>query len=171
MSFPNQTVELVKGRVVVRELFGAWHGAIAAKLGARIWAFVESRGLGIVFGQGTGFKIDSDPDTVRGADVPFVSRLRLPEVPLRGFAAVAPELVVEILSPEDRPGEVLTKIGEWLGAGTLQVWVIDPERAQARVYRADGSLAIVGEDGVLDGADVLPGFSCDLRDILRLQQS
>src|SRR2546430_633799 len=80
--------------------------------------------------------------------------------------ALAPDLVVEVLSPDDRAGEVLAKVGDWLSAGCRLVWVVDPERRVARVYRHDGTETIVDETGALDGEDVLPGFSCALATIL-----
>lgn len=78
----------------------------------------------------------------------------------------APELVVEVLSPGDRPGQVLAKVADWLSAGTRLVWVIDHERRVARVYRHDGTEQIVTADEALDGEDVVPGFSCLLNAVL-----
>ena len=91
---------------------------------------------------------------------------RLPEPEPEGFAELAPDLVVEVLSPDDRPGGVLAKIGDWLNAGCRLVWIVDPRRRHVRVYRADGSESIVTEAGTLDGEDVLPGFSCTLASII-----
>jgi Uma2 family endonuclease len=79
---------------------------------------------------------------------------------------MAPDLVVEVLSPRDRAGEVLAKVGDWLEAGAHLVWVIDPRRRLARVYRQDGTEALVAEQERLDGEDVVAGFSCLLADIL-----
>lgn len=79
---------------------------------------------------------------------------------------MTPDLVVEVLSPGDRPGEVLAKVADWLTAGTRLVWVVDPERRLARVYRADGTEGVVTEHDALDGEDVVPGFSCELAAIL-----
>jgi Uma2 family endonuclease len=73
--------------------------------------------------------------------------------------------VAEILSPEDRPGEVLSKVGEWLEAGVRLVWVIDPDRRVASVYRDDGSVMTVPSDGDVDGGAVLPGFSFQLSEL------
>jgi len=73
---------------------------------------------------------------------------------------------VEVLSPGDRPGETLTKVGDWLEGGTRLVWVIDPERRFARVYRHDGTETAIGDDAALDGEDVLPGFTCSLAAVL-----
>ena len=60
----------------------------------------------------------------------------------------------------------MAKVGDWLSAGCRLVWVVDPERRVARVYRHDGTETIVDETGALDGEDVLPGFSCALAIIL-----
>jgi Uma2 family endonuclease len=60
----------------------------------------------------------------------------------------------------------LAKVTDWLAAGTRLVWVIDPERTEARVYRKDGSVRVVPATGALDGEDVLPGFVCLLKDVL-----
>ena len=114
----------------------------------------------------TGFKIERDPDTVRAPDVAFVARERLADIPDDGYAELAPDWVAEILSPNDRPGEVLEKVGQWLGAGVRVVWVLDQVRRDARIYRADGTVSTVAPDGELNGEDVLPGFRCPLRDIL-----
>ncbi len=166
LSLPGKQVELVRGQLVVREPPGTWHGAVAAKLAHYLSAFVLPRGLGLVFAQDTGFKIASDPDTVRAPDVAFVARERLGLIHARGYAALSPDLLAEILSPDDRPGEVLAKVADWLAAGTRLVWVIDPERAEVRVHRQDGSLSLLREMDDLDGEDVLPGFRCPLRSVL-----
>ena len=165
-SIPDKQVELVRGRLLVRKPPSTRHGAVAGKLAFELSAFVRRENLGEVFPQDTGFKIASDPDTVRGPDVAFVSLGQLDRIPEEGYAELAPDLVVEVLSPSDRPGELLAKIGEYLAAGTRTAWLIDPRRREARVFRADGSVSVIGEDGALDGEDVLPGFTCPLRAVL-----
>jgi Uma2 family endonuclease len=75
-------------------------------------------------------------------------------------------MVSEVLSPDEAPGEVLAKVADWLDAGTRLVWIIDPKRFEARVYRADGSLSVLDANGSLHGEAVLPGFTCPLREIL-----
>jgi len=166
MSVPDKQVELLRGQLVVREPPGSWHGVVAANLAYFLGDFVRRHRLGLVFAQDTGFKIASDPDTVRAPDVAFVARERTGAIRARGYAELAPDLLAEILSPDERPAEVLAKVADWLGAGTKLVWVIDPERSEARVYRSDGSLSILQEHDSLDGEDVLPGFSCRLQAVL-----
>ena len=166
ISRPGKQLELVRGELVVREPPGTWHGGVAANLTHYLEVFVRAHHLGRVFVQDTGFKIQSNPDTVRGPDVAFVGRERLDQIPGSGYAALAPDVVAEVLSPDDRPAEVLAKVADWLGAGSTLVWVIDPRRAEVRVYRADGSLTVVPEQGAIEGEGVLPGFSCLVRDVL-----
>lgn len=132
---------------------------------AVIASHVYAHDLGAVFAQGTGFHIESDPDSVRAPDVAFVSRTRTAQVPRRGYARLAPDLVVEIISSGDRRGELLAKVGQWLDAGAQLAWVSDPVRTAATVYRADGSVEVVQADGRLDGEQVLPGFTCALGDV------
>jgi Uma2 family endonuclease len=96
----------------------------------------------------------------------LTTRDRRPPAELTAYAALAPDLVVEVLSPSDRPGEVLAKVGDWLNAGTRLVWVVDPLRRQARVYRHDGSETLLSVTESLDGEDVLPGFACQLGSVV-----
>ena len=166
LSLPDKQFELVRGRLVVREPPGTRHGVIAAELLYRVSDFVRRHSLGVVCAQDTGFKIRSDPDTVRAPDLAFISRERVARIPDRGYAELAPDMVTEVLSPDDSPGEVLAKIADWLDAGTKLVWVIDPRRVEARVYREDGSLSILTANASLEGEAVLPGFTCSLREIL-----
>ncbi len=166
LHVPDKQVELVRGVLVVREPAGSRHGLVAMNLGIELGSHARRTGAGRTFAAETGFQLATDPDTVRAPDVAYVARDRLPATETTGYAAGAPDLVVEVLSPGDRPGAVLAKVADWLSAGSRLVWVVDPERRAARVYRLDGSLTLVAEDGVLDGEDVLPGFSCPLASIL-----
>ncbi len=163
---PGKTAELVRGMLLVREPPSTAHGRSAAHLLFRIMEHVQQHDLGEVFAQDTGFHIACDPDTVRAPDVAFVTRDRLKQIPERGYAQLAPDWVAEILSHGDRPGEVLEKIGQWLAGGVRLVWVIDPQHHHAMVYRADGSVSMVGPNDDVSGEDVIPGFRCPLREIV-----
>ena len=163
---PDKRVELVRGVLVVREPAGFRHGAVSAALARLLGDHVAAHRLGLVLAAETGFQLATAPDTVRAPDVAFVSRERLPDPEPAGYAALAPDLVVEVLSPGDRPGETLAKVGDWLNAGTRIVWVVDPRRRVVHVYRQDGSESLLDESDALDGEDVVPGFRCPLREIL-----
>ncbi len=162
----DKRTDLVRGVLRVREPAGDRHGRVTMNLTIRLGLWVEQAGAGQLFAAETGFMLSRAPDTVRAADIAFVRRERLPEA-VPGFLELAPDLVVEVLSPGDRAGETLTKVGDWLNAGTPLVWIVDPERRAARVYRHDGS--VTGCDAraeSLEGEDVLPGFACPLASIL-----
>lgn len=163
---PDKQIELVRGVLVVRELPGFRHGRVSAALIFRLGTHLQATGSAQVVVSEVGFKLASDPDTVRGPDVAVVSRDRVPDPEPTTFVGVAPDLVVEVVSPGDRPGEVLRKIADWLSAGTRLVWVVDPGRRVAHVYRDDGAEQALTAADTLDGADVVPGFTCPLRDIL-----
>jgi Uma2 family endonuclease len=162
LNLPNKRTELVRGMLIIREPAGYQHGDVAARLLVAIGSHVQQHGLGRVFAAETGFTLARGPDTVRAPDVAFISNARLPQPSPRGFAEMAPDLAVEVLSPGDTTAEVLEKVADWLAAGARLVWVVDPIRENARVYRADGSEALLGKPQSLTGEDVLPGFSCAL---------
>lgn len=166
VRIPDKRVELVRGVLVVREPAGARHGEVAMELARRLANHVRDRGLGRVYAAETGFALARAPDTVRAPDIAFIERTRLPDPAPTGFPDLAPDLVVEVLSPSDRPGDVLAKIGDWLSAGARLVWVIDLARRVARLYRLDGTEEILTADQTLDGEDVVPGFRCPLGEIV-----
>lgn len=158
LNIRDKRAELVRGELRVREPAGSQHGYVALRIAAAMLAFVDAHRLGRVYAAETGFVLRRDPDTVRAPDAAFVSAARLPVDATQGYLDGAPDLAVEVLSPDDRPGEVLAKVGEWLDGGARLVWVIAPAHRSARVYRADGSEAQLGHTDALDGESVLPGF-------------
>ncbi|UCC81883.1 MAG: Uma2 family endonuclease [Gemmatimonadota bacterium] len=162
---PHKRSELIRGRLVVREPAGGRHGAVTMQIALPLASYVKERDLGRVYAAETGFKIESDPDTVRAPDVAFIVKARVPEEEPRGYPAYAPDLVVEVLGADDRPGEVLAKVGAWLNAGVRLVWVVDPSRKIARVYRADGGESLLECADSLRGGDVVPGFELPLEDL------
>src|SRR5437588_12536772 len=124
-SIPDKRVELVRGLLVVREPAGYRHGRVSMNLAFLLSKHVEGTEAGQVVSGDTGFKLTTDPDTVRAPDVASIRRARLPDPQTRGLPALGPDLVVELLSPDNRPGETLAKIGDWLEAGVRLVGVID----------------------------------------------
>jgi Uma2 family endonuclease len=129
-------------------------------------AYADAHQMGRVFAAETGFKLFSNPDTVRAPDVAFVSAALVPASAPDGYLPRAPDLAVEVLSPRDKPDRVRAKVADWLAAGAAIVWVVDPRKRTARVYRADGTESSIDSEGELLGESVLPGFFCALRDIV-----
>jgi Uma2 family endonuclease len=157
-SLPDKCVELIEGRLVVREPPGFLHGDVAARCLVAISIFVTQHRLGRVLAAETGFTLARKPDTVRAADVSFVSAAQLAAGPTAGYAEFAPELVVEVLSPCDRAGPVLAKVAAWITAGSRLVWIVDPSRRHVREYDRDGAVSLYSDRDELRGGDVLPGF-------------
>lgn len=158
-------VELVKGEVVPMSPTGHAHGFIEVNFAAVLHAFVHQRKLGRVLGGEVGIYTHRNPDTVRGADVAFISNERLAQVQSTGYLDVAPELIVEVMSPDDRWGEVNDKLVEYFAVGVQLVWVADPRRQQILVYRSRTEIDILAVDDTLTGGKHLPGFSIAVTDI------
>jgi len=140
------------------------HGRVAMELGSRIAAHVHEHDLGTVVAAETGFLLARDPDTVRAPDCAFLCSMR-PDGPKRGYYPGAPDLAVEVLSPDDRPGYVREKVAEWLEAGTLAVWVVDPRLLTVTIHEPGKPATERGEADVLLGGDLLPGFEIPVREI------
>ena len=122
--------------------------------------------LGEVFAAGTGFILGREPDTVRAPDTSIIARDRLPpgELPA-GYLEIMPDLAVEVLSPNDRAGEVLDKVEDWVRSGVKLVWVLGPAARTVGVYRSTAEVQELAEHETLDGADVVPGFTCEIRSL------
>ncbi len=159
--------ELVNGRVVPTAPAGPIHGIVEARLGARLVAYADEMGRGIAMGGGVGLYTSHDPDTVRGADALFISRERYARRGPGAFLDIAPELVVEILSPEDRPGVMTAKILEYLSIGVDRIWLVDGRRRQVRVYRSPEQVETLEIGDTLRDDEVLPGFTLALSELFR----
>ncbi len=158
--------ELVAGVLTMMSPAGSEHGVIVSRLNRRIGNYVEQHQLGEVYGAETGFRIESDPDTVLAPDVAFVRRERIEAIGYpQGFFPGAPDLAVEVRSPNDRPAYVEEKVQRWLAAGAQAVWVIDPIARDSVVYTTDDEPQRIAADGQLEGGRVLPGFRCWLADV------
>src|SRR5262245_57523143 len=157
--------ELVDGEILRLSPGGSRHSTVCAKLLTRLSVFVSERQLGTVLEGQAGFRLPGG--NVRAPDVSFVAAMRSSaEADPDDFVGTPPDLAVEVLSPSDRPRYILDKVGEYLEAGVRLVWVIDPRRGTAVIHRSLGEAREAGPDDSLDGADLLPGFRCRLRDIL-----
>lgn len=158
--------ELVKGELRKMSPAGSEHGAIIVNITVLLGQHVKSKKLGVCFGAETGFKIASNPDTVRAPDVAFVSRERVPESGIpKKFWPGAPDLAVEVLSPGDTLEEVEEKVEDWLAAGTRVVWIVSPKRRSVSVYRSMTDVTRLSETDELDGGDVVTGFRCKVSEI------
>lgn len=155
--------ELVEGEIKRMNLSGWKHGGVESNLTERLNAFVRENDLGRVLTGEVGIYTGRDPDTVRGADVLFISHERLEDASPEGFLDVAPELVVEIMSPTNTWEEVRRKIEEYFAIGVEQVWILEPANRAVQVYWSRDAVRTLSEDDTLDGEGALDGFAFDVR--------
>ncbi len=162
--------ELIRGVLHETMPAGLRHGEIVGNLLALIWMHIRLNRQGRVFGSDSGVLLERDPDTVREPDVAYVSAERLPpDVEIAGYCPVAPDLVAEIVSPSDSEQDVDNKALMWLHFGVRMALVIDPEGQTIKVRQPDLPTVILTIDDTLEGGEVLPGFSCPVREILGQQ--
>jgi Uma2 family endonuclease len=161
--------ELQAGLLISEPRPGFRHGRIIATITEMLVTHVRRRKLGVVLAGDSGFILAREPDTVRGPDVAFVSRQRFDESgdTVKAFAG-APDLAVEVLSPSNTPAVMHAKVADYLAAGTRRVWVVDPEARTVTVYATLLWPRRLGEDAVLDGDDVAPGFQVRVGEIFEV---
>ena len=159
--FPDGKVELVRGVPRVREPAGGPHGWVQSNLAALLIPFVNERRLGKVFNDGVGYELIALPRTVRNPDTSFVRSERLPSGGLpSGFIRMAPDLAVEILSPDESAWELEEKLDDYRAAGTPLIWVIEPNRRTVMIVSSAAPVRWLRGDEILTGDDVIPGFEC-----------
>ena len=150
--------ELVKGEIIHLMPTGHPHSFYEVNLATFLNVFVRTHKLGRVLGGEVGIYTHRQPDTVRGADVAFISHERLAQVQSKSFLDVCPELIVEVMSPDDTWSEVHEKLEEYFAVGAQLIWVVDPRRQRLHVYRSLTNLEILTAQDTLTGGEILPGF-------------
>ena len=158
--------ELIRGELI--EMAPSSHNPsrVGMRFGRRIGNFVEEHDLGHDVGADGGVHIERDPDTVRAPDYGFISYERAAQhPPMRGFADVIPDLVLEVVSPNDRQPAIDAKTQMWLDAGVRLVLVAYPETREVYAHHDDGSVVRYGMGDTVVGDPVLPGFTCPVADV------
>jgi len=152
--------ELVEGRIVPMTPTGYAHGACEGNVYEVLKTYARHRGLGKVLVGEVGIYTRRAPDTVRAADVLFISNERdARRTAASPFLDVAPDLVVEVMSPSNSWTEVMQKLREYFAIGVRLVWVVDPESKTVCAYRSTTDLRELTLADSLSGDDVLPDFS------------
>lgn len=161
--------ELVEGELRQMSPAGHNHGRIAIRLTLPLGQYVAAHKLGEVYAAETGFKLKTNPDTVRAPDVSFIRQERVEQIGnTEGFWPGAPDLAVEVNSPGDTVGEVEEKVQEWLNAGARLVWVVSPKLRAVTVYRSLTDIVTLTEKDMLDGGEVVPGFQFPVAELFTL---
>lgn len=157
--------ELVEGELRKKMPAGGEHGFLAMRIGWRLAQHVEMNDLGRVYAAETGFTLKRNPDTVRAPDVAFISKRKLSDVETKGFLAVAPDLAVEVISPNDGYDEVEEKVTAWLEYGVTVVVVVNPRQRTVKVHRSLTDVVILTEQDVLKLEDIIPGWHLEIKAI------
>jgi Uma2 family endonuclease len=158
--------ELVEGGLIRMPPSGGEHGYVASNIAGLLRNYVKASNLGVVCGAETGFVLKRNPDTVRAPDASFVAKERIPAEGIpRTYWPFAPDLAVEVVSPNDRFDEVQEKVAEYFTAGTRLVWVVLPKTRTVLVYRGLHEVHSLSANDELNGEAVLPGFTCRVAEL------
>lgn len=153
-------LELIRGEVVAMPRPTWEHGEIAGNVASMIKQYLKQKPIGRVAVE-SGVLLEQNPDTVRGPDVSFMSKERMPlGERMDKFAERTPDLCVEIVSPSNTRKGLEEKLEEYFTAGCRVAWVVDPDERSVTVYTEPHEGKVLKGDKVLDGGNVLPGFSC-----------
>jgi len=156
--------ELVRGELMMMTPASVRHGKFAMRLGRALGNFVEEHALGEVYTAEPGFELEVEPPTIRAPDVAFVRRERIPpEGEPDGFWAIAPDLVIEIVSPSETAQKIHEKVADYLRAGTRLLWLVYPATQTVMEYRPPMEARRLTVEDDLDGSDVVPGFRYPLK--------
>lgn len=165
MPDDGRKFELIRGELREMAPVNYLHGRFVLWLGRKVGDFAEAHQLGDV-NTDTGFVLARRPDIVLAPDLAFI---RADRIPLPGdqlsFAELAPDLAIEVLSPSNRAQEMLDKVLLYLEAGTRLIWIFDHKREAVTVHTPDRVARTLLAGDVLDGGDVLPGFSLPVAEI------
>jgi Uma2 family endonuclease len=157
----GQRHELIAGELRTLPLASMLNGRIAAMLGSKLVQHVTGQNLDEVSAAGTGFQLAHNPNTVLAPDMAFVGRERAEAVGAieEGFFPGAPDLAVEVISPNDRYTEVEETVSAWLAAGCRMVIVVNPRRRTVTIHRSRDQVRQLTEADTIEGGDVVPGWS------------
>jgi Uma2 family endonuclease len=154
--------ELERGRAVEVSRPGELHGIVCHNVDYVLGTYIRRRQRGFVCINDTGIIWERRPDIVRGPDLLFYDQKRRYRDFNPRYSDEVLALVVEVISPNDKPNKVLRRITQFLGWGVKLAWVIDPEEQTVAVYRADRAPEVYEAHQELTGGDTLPEFRCQI---------
>ena len=157
--------ELVKGELHYMSPTGYLHGIVEVKIAKILSLFVEQHQLGKVLAGEVGIYTSRDPDTIRAADVLYISDKRMAQIRSDSYLDVAPELIAEVMSPGDRWIDIADKMDEYFAIGVQTLWCVDPRRRQVFVYTSPTDVRRFNADQKLSDEKILPGFEVVVSDL------
>jgi Uma2 family endonuclease len=161
--------EVVGGELVMSPKNNSFHGKISAQLLIALGTFVMARRLGAVWDSSTGFWMHNR--NCRAPDVSFITKERLRALGFkstdRTFIPGAPDLAVEILSPNNTRAEIDERLRDFFASGTQLAWIINPDTECVEVCHALDKRKLLGSGADLDGEHLLPGFRFPIADLFK----
>lgn len=155
---PEKQLEWVNGHAEVKEMAGARHSRIGTRLITKLGIYLEANPIGQIYGPDATFTIGKRE---RMPDVSFVAAARIPpEGDPVGIWTIAPDLAVEIISPNDLIEEVEAKIHSYFAADVQQVWLVSPQFQTVTIFDAPTKSTILQAGEELTSPALLPGFRC-----------
>jgi len=162
--------ELIEGKLRMMSPAGSEHGKVAARILISLGRHVQEHDSGEVFAAETGFRIGTNPDTVRAPDAAFVSHERLEAAePTKAYLSLAPDVVIEVVSPNDAFSEVESKALQWLNAGCQLVLIADPENETLQVYRDAQQRQVFRSGEKFESGGVCANWTLEVNDVFRIQ--
>ena len=161
--------ELIRGVLVEKMPTGDAHGDTTVLTAYFLTQYTFDSGHGVTRTGEPGFRLETEPDTVRAPDVAWITSGRIPEG-TQGYPELAPDLAIEVKSPSNSNAEMGEKASMWLAYGSQQVWILNPENTTVIVRRPYSEAVVLSENDVLDGGDLLPGFSIEVWRFFRRQR-
>jgi Uma2 family endonuclease len=163
--------ELVQGVLRKMSTAGSEHGWIAGQIFLLLGQHVKKHKLGKTYAAETGFRIGSHPDTVRAPDAAFISHARLKTVePTRGFLSIAPDLLVEVISPRETFSYVEAKAKQWLESGCQIVVVVDPANQTVYVHRSLSEILVLGIGETFESGEVCGNWTFNVSEIFETEE-
>lgn len=150
--------ELVDGRLVELDM-GYESQVISQNISGELYLYLREHPIGVIAGAEAGLTIFGSPKRLRRADLSFLRSERLPGRLPRGNLDIAPDLVVEVISPHDVAEDVQEKVLEYIRAGVRLIWLVYPRSRSVEVVTATGTSERLTEDATITAPEILPGFS------------
>lgn len=166
LQYEQQRAELLNGEPILRQpAEGALHETTLNLIAFPLGQHVMAHQLGYMFPAGTGFLLRRNPDLVRDPDLAFCTHERVRMEVSSDYCYFAPSLAIEVISPQDSAGEVMQRVTDYLLGGTQLVWLLYPQQEKILVHYPSYRALLLNRHDLLDGGDLLPGFSLSLSSV------
>jgi Uma2 family endonuclease len=164
----GKRAELVRGEIVEMPSPGEVHGSVCWWIAGLFTIYVLRRGRGRGTNNDTGLVVEEGPDTVRGPDFVFFDESRALDSLSPKHMRQVPQLVVEVVSPTDKPNKITRRVGEYLKRGVPLVWIVDPGDRTVGVHRKGELPRTLDETDELTGEEVLPDLKLGVAELFKL---